>query len=146
METPPGPGHSALRSSGHASGAATPATPSPDRACPTPPAAARRRARPRHGTLIESRVEAGDRPIDVLGKIINSDAEALRDIGSTIDAEQSDSAVDALHGAERILLVGVGTSAPLDDLRHGGGIRKPSCQSSLARTSVKARIAASSRL
>ncbi|WP_207945752.1 MurR/RpiR family transcriptional regulator [Actinomadura sp. 7K534] len=63
--------------------------------------------------LIESRVEAGDRPIDVLGKIITSDAEALRDIGSTIDAEQLDTAVDALHRAERILLVGVGTSAPL---------------------------------
>ncbi|WP_141584467.1 MurR/RpiR family transcriptional regulator [Actinomadura sp. WMMA1423] len=63
--------------------------------------------------LIESRIDPGDRPADVLTKILAADADALRDLGSTIDPGRLDAAVDALHGAGRILVVGVGTSAPL---------------------------------
>jgi RpiR family carbohydrate utilization transcriptional regulator len=63
-------------------------------------------------TFAGSRIEAGDRPVEVLSKILASDADALRDLGSTIDPERLDAAVGALHQAGRILVVGVGTSAP----------------------------------
>lgn len=63
--------------------------------------------------LVTPRIESNDRPIDVLSKIIASDAEALRDVTSTLDAAHLDAAVTALHEANRILVVGVGTSAPL---------------------------------
>lgn len=63
--------------------------------------------------LAAERITADDNPLAVLSKIINSDAEALREVTSTIDPAQLDRAVNALHDANRILVVGVGTSAPL---------------------------------
>ncbi|MEO3795996.1 MurR/RpiR family transcriptional regulator [Nonomuraea sp. B10E15] len=63
--------------------------------------------------LATPRITADDSPLSVLNKIITLDAEALRDVTSTIDPAQLETAVNALHDAGRILVVGVGTSAPL---------------------------------
>ncbi|GAA5061425.1 DNA-binding MurR/RpiR family transcriptional regulator [Thermocatellispora tengchongensis] len=63
--------------------------------------------------MVAPRIGADDSPLDVLTKIIASDAETLREVTSTIDAGQLERAVNALHDAGRILVVGVGTSAPL---------------------------------
>jgi DNA-binding MurR/RpiR family transcriptional regulator len=60
-----------------------------------------------------SDIGATDTPGEVVRKILAADAAAMHDAVSTIDSDQMTEAVDALEGAGRILLVAVGTSAPL---------------------------------
>ncbi|MFC7546764.1 MurR/RpiR family transcriptional regulator [Plantactinospora sp. GCM10030261] len=64
-------------------------------------------------TVVEPRIGSADGPMEVLAKIIASDAEALRDVTSTLDGVRLETAVTRLHEASRVLVVGVGTSAPL---------------------------------
>lgn len=58
-------------------------------------------------------VDAGDAPADVLRKVAQADAEALGDLVATVDPKAFDACVDALAAAGRVLVAGVGTSAPV---------------------------------
>ncbi|MQA12096.1 MAG: SIS domain-containing protein [Pseudonocardiaceae bacterium] len=59
-----------------------------------------------------STAEAGQ-PTSALERITAMGAQTVRDAGTLVAPESFDAAVSALHGANRALLVGVGTSAPL---------------------------------
>jgi DNA-binding MurR/RpiR family transcriptional regulator len=54
-----------------------------------------------------------DSPAIVLRKVLTFDGEAIEDSLATIDEAAFTAAVDLLDGARRVLIVGVGTSAPL---------------------------------
>jgi RpiR family carbohydrate utilization transcriptional regulator len=54
-----------------------------------------------------------DKPGAVLQKILAADADAMRDAVATVSPEAVEKAVSYLENAQRLLLVAVGTSAPL---------------------------------
>jgi DNA-binding MurR/RpiR family transcriptional regulator len=58
-------------------------------------------------------VEEGDRPAVVLAKVLTAGEEALRGAVATVDPDAFAAAVAVLAAANRVLFVGVGTSAPL---------------------------------
>jgi RpiR family transcriptional regulator, carbohydrate utilization regulator len=58
-------------------------------------------------------VVAGDTPVEVLAKLAASSGAALARTPASVDPGQLQRAVDLLSGARQVLLLGVGTSAPL---------------------------------
>jgi DNA-binding MurR/RpiR family transcriptional regulator len=58
-------------------------------------------------------VTATDTPATVLDKILRSTAQAITDASGTVDTGSFTRAVDVLAGTQRLLVAGVGTSAPL---------------------------------
>lgn len=63
------------------------------------------------GTL-EGGAEGGS-PHDILRRVLLSGSQALKDSIFTVGARRFDEAVETLKSAQRVLFVGVGTSAPL---------------------------------
>jgi DNA-binding MurR/RpiR family transcriptional regulator len=55
----------------------------------------------------------GDRPADVLAKLAAGSGDALRRAPVSVEPAELDRAVELLRAAERVLVLGVGTSAPL---------------------------------
>lgn len=64
-------------------------------------------------TRLEPDVSAEDAPEQVLAKLAAGGDEAVRRIPASVDAEALATAVERLRAAGRVLLLGVGTSAPL---------------------------------
>jgi DNA-binding MurR/RpiR family transcriptional regulator len=62
---------------------------------------------------VPSSVEEGDGPAEILRKTLAADAEAIQESSATVDAAAFARAVEAVATADRVLFVGVGTSAPL---------------------------------
>lgn len=62
---------------------------------------------------LQADVVEGDTPPSILSKVIDAAAEAVSGAGSTIDDATFTRAVDVLAAAERILVIGVGSSAPI---------------------------------
>lgn len=62
---------------------------------------------------LQADVVEGDEPPGILAKVIGAAAEAVAGAGRTIEGATFTRAVDALHAAERILVIGVGSSAPI---------------------------------
>src|SRR5207245_3938292 len=62
---------------------------------------------------IRGDVAADDSPADVLRKVVAASAEAVQHAAVTVDASQFADVVAALAGADRILIIGIGTSAPI---------------------------------
>ena len=63
--------------------------------------------------LIHDDVREGDSSADVARKVLRTAIQAVQDTLEMIDNEVFERAVDILHKADRILIVGVGTSGPL---------------------------------
>jgi DNA-binding MurR/RpiR family transcriptional regulator len=57
--------------------------------------------------------ENDDHNLSVLARVTSAGAQSVRDASALVDPAAFDGAVDALDAARRILVVGVGTSAPL---------------------------------
>ncbi|HZW53801.1 MAG TPA: MurR/RpiR family transcriptional regulator [Candidatus Elarobacter sp.] len=64
-------------------------------------------------TEIHSAIEAGDDLATVKSKVFHANAQALRDTLEVLDDEQLRRAVEALAGARRVEIYGVGGSSPL---------------------------------
>jgi DNA-binding MurR/RpiR family transcriptional regulator len=62
---------------------------------------------------LQDDVADGDSPADVLAKVLAGGEEALRSVEQTLDVAAFDDAVRWISGARRVLVCGVGTSAPL---------------------------------
>jgi RpiR family carbohydrate utilization transcriptional regulator len=62
---------------------------------------------------IQSDVSETDDASSILDHVLAASADATRDAGATIDRVQFVQAVDALAAAQRVLFLGVGTSAPI---------------------------------
>lgn len=63
--------------------------------------------------LIHDSVQEGDSSGVIAQKVLNTAIQALQDTLEVLDAPAFEQAVDLLHGADRILIAGVGTSGPL---------------------------------
>lgn len=59
------------------------------------------------------REAARDSPHEILGRVLTSAAQTLKDSLFTVDVREFERAVSVLRRARRVLFVGVGTSAPL---------------------------------
>jgi len=64
-------------------------------------------------TRMPSDVIASDSPAEILEKVVFAAADAVAAAGMTIDGQTLGRVVEVLDDAERILVVGVGTSAPI---------------------------------
>ena len=62
---------------------------------------------------LREEVSAADPRTALLEQVIAAGAQTVRDVGALVDAEAFDGAVSAIANADRVLFVGVGTSAPL---------------------------------
>ncbi|TVT09083.1 MurR/RpiR family transcriptional regulator [Amycolatopsis bartoniae] len=58
-------------------------------------------------------ITTADRPADVLAKLAAGSGDALRRAPISVDPAELERAVELLHHAKRVLVLGVGTSAPL---------------------------------
>jgi DNA-binding MurR/RpiR family transcriptional regulator len=68
---------------------------------------------------VHAEILPGDSPAQVLAKVSGSSAEALLEVHSSVDPEAFSGSVAAIVGADIVLLVGVGASAPLaQDAAH----------------------------
>jgi RpiR family transcriptional regulator, carbohydrate utilization regulator len=62
---------------------------------------------------LQADVRETDAPHVILRKVASSAADAVADAAGTIDPETFDRAIAALEAAERLLVIGVGSSAPV---------------------------------
>jgi DNA-binding MurR/RpiR family transcriptional regulator len=62
---------------------------------------------------LQADVDANDTPAEILSKVVHAAADAVAGAGSTIDDAVFARAVERLDAAERILVLGVGSSAPI---------------------------------
>lgn len=62
---------------------------------------------------LQADVEEGDTPETILAKVVEAAATAVAGAATTIDADTFTRVIELLDRAERILVVGVGSSAPL---------------------------------
>lgn len=62
---------------------------------------------------LQADVEEGDSPSQILEKVIAAAADAVGGAGSTIDEATFGTVIQVLSSAERVLVVGVGSSSPL---------------------------------
>ena len=62
---------------------------------------------------LQADVSEGDSPGEILNKVVNTAADAVADAATTIDPAVIAGVVDLLESADRILVVGVGSSAPI---------------------------------
>jgi DNA-binding MurR/RpiR family transcriptional regulator len=62
---------------------------------------------------LQADVVEGDTAPSILTKVVEAAAEAVSGAGQTIDEVTFTRAVEVLEHADRILIVGVGSSAPL---------------------------------
>jgi DNA-binding MurR/RpiR family transcriptional regulator len=67
----------------------------------------------RSPTAWQEDVSPGDPPATVLAKLVESGAEAMRAAAAGVEAAALDEAVRLVLAADRVLFLGVGTSAPL---------------------------------
>jgi DNA-binding MurR/RpiR family transcriptional regulator len=63
--------------------------------------------------LIHDSVREGDTSPAIARKVLNTAIQAVQDTLEVLDDAAFDKAVDLLHGADRILIAGVGSSGPL---------------------------------
>jgi RpiR family carbohydrate utilization transcriptional regulator len=62
---------------------------------------------------LQSAVEEGDPPATVLAKVVEAGADAIRSAVATVAPDAFERAIGALDAAGRVLVVGVGSSAPI---------------------------------
>jgi RpiR family transcriptional regulator, carbohydrate utilization regulator len=62
---------------------------------------------------VTGEIEEGAQPAEVLARVLGAAAETLRSAAGTVDAEAFARCVQAVVGAQRVLFVGLGTSAPI---------------------------------
>lgn len=63
--------------------------------------------------LIHEDVREGDGAASIARKVLQTSIQAVQDTLSVFDDSAFDRAIDLMHGADRILIAGVGTSGPL---------------------------------
>lgn len=63
--------------------------------------------------LIHEDVREGDGAASIARKVLQTSIQAVQDTLSVFDDTAFDRAIDLMHGADRILIAGVGTSGPL---------------------------------
>jgi len=62
---------------------------------------------------LQADVAEGDSPGDILIKVVHAAADAVAGAGTTIEAETFAKVVERLDSADRLLILGVGSSAPI---------------------------------
>lgn len=71
------------------------------------------RALPDSPQLIHDDITLEDTPVTIARKVFQGGIRALSDTAAMLDEQAFDKALDLIHGAERILIAGVGTSGPM---------------------------------